>query len=123
MKSWNEMSKKEQLAASHYDFYKSVFGVRPRWMNYDDMSEQDLEKAMEELAVQAEVQEKADAERERKAISGFEVRVMDSMNVLGAKSRKQAIEWIRQAEGCENQDDDYFCFVMGLPYGYVKESE
>lgn len=28
--TWEQMSRKEQLAASHYDFYKSVHGVRPR---------------------------------------------------------------------------------------------
>ena len=27
---WDSMSRKEQLAASHYDFYKSVYGIRPR---------------------------------------------------------------------------------------------
>ena len=37
MKSWEELSRKEQLAATHYDFYKDVHGIRPRWMNYEEM--------------------------------------------------------------------------------------
>ena len=38
LKSWEELSYKEQLAAQHYDFYKDVHGIRPRWMNYDAMT-------------------------------------------------------------------------------------
>ena len=42
--SWESMSPKEQLAASHYDFYKSVYGIRPRWMDYDAMTVADLDR-------------------------------------------------------------------------------
>ena len=28
MKSWEELSRKEQLAATHYDFYKDVHGIQ-----------------------------------------------------------------------------------------------
>ena len=47
--SWEELSRRDQLAATHYDFYKDVHGIRPRWMNYDAMSEEDLEKELDLL--------------------------------------------------------------------------
>ena len=74
---WDSMSHKEQLAASHYDFYKSVYGIRPRWMNYDAMTVADLEKAMDELAIQSEIQAKLEAEAEAVAIQKFESRIQD----------------------------------------------
>ena len=117
--SWDSMSRKEQLAASHYDFYKSVHGIRPRWMDYDAMTEADLEKAMDELAVESEVQAKLEAEAEAAAIDVFESRVADCMQ-MGASTRAQAIEWIKQAEDASNEDPDYLCYLLGLPYGYIK---
>ena len=117
--SWESMSPKEQLAASHYDFYKSVYGIRPRWMDYDSMTVADLEKAMDELAVQSEIQAKLEADAEAAAIDVFENRVVDCMQ-MGASTRQQAIEWIKQAENASNEDPDYLCYLLGLPYGYIK---
>ena len=116
---WDSMSHKEQLAASHYDFYKSVYGVRPRWMNYDAMTVADLEKAMDELAIQSEIQAKLEAEAEAVAIQKFESRIQELMG-MGATSREQAIQWITQAENAEYAEPDYLCYLLGLPYGYIK---
>lgn len=117
--SWESMSRKEQLAASHYDFYKSVYGIRPRWMDYDSMSEFDLEKAMDELSIQSEIQAKMEAEAEAVAIQVFEKRVADCIG-MGAGTREKAIEWITQAENAEYAEPDYLCYLLGLPYGYLK---
>ena len=35
-------SRRDELAAIHYDFYKEVHGIRPRWYNYDAMTEAEL---------------------------------------------------------------------------------
>jgi len=117
--NWDSMSRKEQLAASHYDFYKSVHGVRPRWYDYDTMTEADLEQAMEELAIQSEIQEKLEAEAEAVAIQKFESRIQELMG-MGASTREQAIQWITQAENAEYAEPDYLCYLLGLPYGYIK---
>lgn len=119
--SWEQMSRKEQLAASHYDFYKSVHGIRPRWINYDDCSEEELELMMDQLSAENDIVVAQEAEKERKAIDAFEVRVMDLINCLGAKDRNQAIGWIKQSENAEQEDDDYLCYLLGLPYGYFEK--
>jgi hypothetical protein len=46
---------------------------------------------------------------------------MDLIEVLGAKNREQAIAWIKQSENAENEDDDYLCYLLGLPYGYFEK--
>lgn len=116
---WSEMSHKEQLVASHYDFYKSVHGIRPRWMNYDAMTVEELEKAMDDLAIQADEQAKFEAATEAANIKAFELKI-DGLMSMGAKSREQAIEWIKQSLDTTMEENDYTCYLLGLPYGYIK---
>lgn len=118
-KSWEELSRKEQLASEHYDFYKEVHGIRPRWMNYDAMSEQDLE---EELASLAEEAKRVFAERdaeEQEAIARFEGKVAGLCKEMG-KDRETIIRWMWDAQEV-NGDWDYWCYNLGVPYGYFKE--
>jgi hypothetical protein len=117
MTPWEQMSRKDQLAATHYDFYKSVHGVRPRWFNYDEMSEQELEAEMESLSKEAEVVFAQEAKAEAEAIVVFEARVSDLI-ASGAENRETAIRWIHEAEGSDG-DSDYLCFLVGVPYGYL----
>jgi len=119
MKSWNELSRKEQLAATHYDFYKDVHGVRPRWMNYDAMTEQELEQELDQLSREAEVQRIEEEKMQKIATEKFELRVADLIT-SGAKDRATALRWIHDAED-SNGDDEYLCFLLGLPYGYFRE--
>lgn len=118
MQSWDEMSRKDQLVASHYDFYKSVHGVRPRWINYDECTVEELELMMDTLFAENAVVMAEEAERERKAIDAFEVRIID-LTLIGVKDREQAIRLIKQSENAEQEDNDYLCYLLGLPYGYL----
>ena len=120
MKSWNELSRKEQLAATHYDFYKDVYGIRPRWMNYEAMTEQELEVELDNLSKQAEVEAKLEKERQDKAAEDVE-HVILNLQMAGAKNRAMAVKWLHEANNTDG-DDDYLCFQLGLPYGYFKEA-
>lgn len=118
MQTWEQMSRKDQLIAMHYDFYKSVHGIRPRWMNYDEMSEQDIERELDQLEADSIIQQAREAEREKAAIKNFEMHVA-VLRAAGAKDRDQAIAWIRQANNAEHEESDYLCYLLGLPYGYL----
>ena len=50
----------------------------------------------------------------------FEKRVEETI-ALGAKNRETAIKWIHDAEDTDN-DDEYLCYRLGLPYTYFKEA-
>lgn len=118
--TWEQMSRKEQLAASHYDFYKSVHGIRPRWIDYDKCSEEELEVMMDQLSAENDIVMAQEAKLQAKAIDEFELRVA-TLKASGAKSREQAIDWIKQSENAELEDDDYLCYLLGLPYGYFEK--
>lgn len=118
MTTWEEMTRKEQLAATHYDFYKDVHGVRPRWYNYEAMSEQDLEAELDSLSKQAEVVFAEEKRVQEENVARFEARVADLI-ACGAKDRETAIRWIHEAEET-NGDNEYLCYCVGIPYGYVK---
>ena len=120
MQSWNEMSRKDQLAAIHYDLYKDVNGVRPRWYNYDEMSELDLERELDSLEEQLKVNMELEKRAQEVSIKAFEKHVVDTM-CMGAKDRETALRWIMDAsDACG--DWEYFCFQNGLPYGYFNKA-
>ena len=43
------MSAREDLVTHHWELYRDLHGVKPRWVNYDLMSEAELESAIEGL--------------------------------------------------------------------------
>lgn len=120
MTPWEHLSRRDRLAATHYDFYKDVYGIRPRWMNYEDMTEADLEKELEILSRQAEIEAKLVAERQEKAKDAVEHIILDMM-LCGAKDRAMAIRWLHEANNTDG-DDDFLCYTLDLPYGYFKEA-
>jgi hypothetical protein len=46
---------------------------------------------------------------------------MMSLMMAGAKTREQALRWVHEAEG-SNGDDEYLCYLLGLPYGYFRRA-
>ena len=54
----------DSLATSYSEFYKEIHGIKPRWINYNDMSISDLEKEIASLVEQS----KSNEEREEQYI-------------------------------------------------------
>jgi len=117
-KSWEEYTPLEQAAATWWDMYKDAHGIRPRGTDTSDWS---LARYRAEMLYLQEVIERNEAQRrqdEAEAVVRFEARVA-SIIELGAKDRAMALRWIHEAEG-SNGDDEYLCFCVGVPYGYIK---
>ena len=73
----------------------------------------------EAAAVLASFEKKrAEAEAEAQAIVDFEARI--EMLVNANTTREQVIAWMMDAESA-NGDYEYFCFCVGLPYGYFRK--
>jgi len=49
MKPWAELTRLEQLAITHWDAYKDAMGVRPRWIDTREWTEQDFEREIDLL--------------------------------------------------------------------------
>jgi hypothetical protein len=118
-KSWEEMSILEQMACQYWDMYKDAYGVRPRGVDTSTWTEADFLKEFGYLNLVIERENIARKEAEEKAAHDFEMRVL-SLLQTGAKDRKMAVRWIHEAEG-SNGDDEFLCYLVGLPYGYFRK--
>ena len=107
------------IAAGVWDLYKEVTGIRPRWMNMDDMSIAELEGEHDRL-----LDELIDVQKEEKAsqdemVKEFETLIGTTIEI-GAGDRETALRWIRDADDEQMKyDDAYFEYCNGLPYGYL----
>jgi hypothetical protein len=115
-KTWEEMSTLEQYACQFWDMYKDAYGVRPRGINTDSWTEADFEAEFVQLSKTIDANYKDQLEQEARAQHDFEIRMLDLL-MSGAKDREMALRWIHEAEG-SNGDDEYLCFLLGLPYRY-----
>jgi hypothetical protein len=120
-KSWEEMSTLEQYACQFWDMYKDAYGVRPRGIDTTDWTEEQFEAEFVSLSKTIESNYKDQLAQEEVAKHDFEMRML-SLLQTGAKDREMAMRWIHEAEG-SNGDDEYLCFLLGLPYRYfIKET-
>ena len=118
-KTWEEMSTLEQYACQYWDMYKDAYGVRPRGIDTTAWTEADFEREFFQLSVTIAEEDRVRKEAEEKASHDFEMRIL-SLQQTGAKDRAMAIRWVHEAEGSDG-DDEYLCFLIGLPYGYFRK--
>jgi len=118
-KTWEEMSTLEQYACQYWDMHKDAYGVRPRGIDTSSWTEADFEAEFVILAQTIDANYKEQLIAEEKATIAFEMRVQDLMT-SGAKDYAMALRWVHEAEG-SNGDEEYLCFLVGLPYGYFRK--
>ena len=118
-KTWEEMTTLEQYACQYWDMHKDAYGVRPRGINTTEWTEADFEAEFVILAQTIDANYKVQLEQEEKATIAFEMRVQELL-MSGAKDYAMVLRWIHEAEG-SNGDDEYLCFLVGLPYGYFRK--
>ena len=118
-KTWEEMTVLEQYACTYWDMYKDAYGVRPRGIDTSTWTEADFEREFFQLSVTIAEEDRIRKESEERAQHDFEMRIL-SLQQTGAKTREMALRWIHEAEGSDG-DDEYLCFLVGLPYGYFRK--
>ena len=120
-KSWEEMSTLEQYACQYWDMYKDAYGCRPRGIDTSAWTEAEFEREFVQLSKTIDANYTEQLAQEEVAKHDFEMRML-SLLQTGAKDREMALRWIHEAEG-SNGDDEYLCFLLGLPYRYfIKET-
>ena len=118
-KSWEEMSTLEQYACQYWDMYKDAWGVRPRGIDTTEWTEAEFEAEFVQLSKTIDANYKEQLASEERAAHDFEMRML-SLLQSGAKDREMALRWVHEAEGSDG-DDEYLCFLVGLPYGYFRK--
>ena len=118
-KSWEELSELEQAQAIYSDMHKDAYGFRPRF-DYNTWTLEKFNAEFELIGRIIEDYNKVKQENQAQAAHDFEMRVL-SLLQTGAKDRAMALRWIHEAEG-SNGDNEYLCFLLGLPYSYFKKT-
>jgi len=116
-KSWEEMTVLEQYASQYWDMYKDAHGIRPRGIDTTGWTEAEFEAEFDLLNKIADANHEQKLVNQASAIKRFENQV-DSFIKSGANDRNTAIRWFHEAEGTHG-DNDYLCYTIGLPYGYI----
>ena len=120
-KSWDEYTPLEKAAATWWDMYKDAYNFRPRGVDTSAWMLKDFEREMEVLQFVIQRNEAQRLVNEDAAIQDFEARIAKII-ALGARDRAMALRWIHEAEGSDG-DDEYLCYCVGVPYGYIKSAE
>ena len=115
-----EALERDELECYIYDAHKTAFGVKGRHYNFKAMSLQELKDEADYISKACDEQLALEAKMEKEATERFEASVAEYQEMAG--SRKDAIRWVLQAEGLEDEKDPgYICYSLGLPYSMEKE--
>lgn len=120
MTSWEEMTDLERANCMFWDMYKDAYGHRPRGIDTSNWTLQDFDAEFVQLGKIIEENENHRIASERLAIISFEERIQELIDG-GAKTRETALRWVHDAEGSYG-DEEYLCYLVGLPYGYFRET-
>jgi len=110
------MTRQEELQSIYWDMYKDAYGIRPRGIDTSSWTEEEFNHAFEVLHHVITDNVSLREAAEEKAVIAFEKRVQAVIG-CGAKDREMALRWIHEAEGSDG-DDEYLCYLVGLPYRY-----
>lgn len=115
-----EALERDELECYIYDAHKTAFGVKGRHYKFSEMSLQELKDEADYISRACDEQLALEAKMEKEATERFEASIKEYLPMAG--SRKDAIRWLLQAEGLEDErDPGYICYSLGLPYSMEKE--
>ena len=125
IKYWNDQGiftvedyERDSLITSVYERHKDAYGVKGRHYNFDEMSNEDLEKELKHLCAVAQESAKEEKKYEEAAYQTF-LKTVNNTIQHGAKDKEEAIKWILEAEELiqyYDNDPGYICYNLGLSY-------
>ena len=101
------------------DLYKDVNGVRPRFYNFHEWSDSELEAFTDKLIAQLKENEELERLQEEADVKRFQDQVQKTIE-LGAGDRKTALKWLfsseeyDQGEYVTDWDVDGFLYSQGI---------
>ena len=117
MRTWEQLTEREQLLTYISDVHKDAYGFRPRG-SYDNYSVVELKAELDRLCEIAEEEYKRQQELEAEAYKALHKHLADLVSI-GARDFKQALAWDIKAEDCEHDgfiDYGFYCYKKGIAY-------
>ena len=118
MKTWEQLTEREQLLTYISDVHKDAYGFRPRG-SYNDYSVVELKEELDRLCEIAEEEYKQQQIMEAENYKALHKHFADLVD-MGAENFKQALAWDVQAGECEYDgyvDYGFYTYKKGLAYG------
>ena len=110
----SELTPRESMIQIYSDFHKDAYGFRPRGINYDAMSLEDLEADFARFAEICKENAEAEAKAEAKAVEEFEAYISAIIS-MGAGNKTTALRWIAEAGVTEaGWDMSYYLWKLGI---------
>lgn len=111
------------MRSNIWDLYKDVHGIRPRWMNFDEMSADELRATYDSLIEELQEQNARQAKAEAEAVERFEAKIAELIG-MGAGDREGALRWLRQSMSHveELYGNEFLENAHGLPYRYLSQA-
>jgi hypothetical protein len=113
------------LVSYIWDAYKEAHGFRPRHMDLNEMTMEELEAVADRVSKEVEIAIDEERIAEERATAKFEATIEKYINEFGATDRKTALRWMIDAEDLNDyvnfdkeHADDYVNFRFGLNYAY-----
>jgi len=111
---------RDELSTYIYEEHKTAFGTKGRHYDFAAMSLEELRIEADYISTAAKEAMELEAKMEAEAIERFEASIKEYLPMAG--SREDAIRWVLQAEGLDDErDPGYICYSLGLPYSMEKE--
>ena len=101
------------------DLYKDVNGVRPRFYNFHEWSDSELEAFTDKLIAQLKENQELERLQEEADVQFFQAQIQKTIE-LGAGDRKTALRWLfssqeyDQGEYVTDWDIDGFLYSQGI---------
>ena len=111
--------KRNEVLSYISDLYKDVNGVRPRFYNFHEWSDNELEAFTDKLIAQLKENEELEHLQEEADVKRFQDQVQKTIE-LGAGNRKTALKWLfsseeyDQGEYVTDWDVDGFLYNQGI---------
>ena len=116
--------KRNEVLSYISDLYKDVNGVRPRFYNFHEWSDNELEAFTDKLIAQLKENEELERLQEETDVKRFQDQVQKTIE-LGAGDRKTALRWLfsseeyDQGEYVTDWDVDGFLYRKGIVHSDV----
>lgn len=110
---------REELQRVIWDVAKDATGVRPRWIDFENSTIEELEDTLKLYSKMAEEEADREHQMEKEAIAEYEARV-EQLIECGAGDRETAVRWMIEAESERYlQDVEELMYHWGMPYTFT----